>query len=56
MTTTSPMPERLVVYPFPLRGDVFAELRLPADLTPDEAERMAAFIKTLAVEPPQEEP
>ena len=40
---------RLVVYPFPVRPDVFAELKLPADLTLDEANRLSAFLKAVAL-------
>lgn len=40
---------RLVVYPFPVRPDVFAELKLPADLTVDEASRLSAFLKAVAL-------
>jgi hypothetical protein len=43
---------RLVVYPFPVRPDVFAELKLPADLTLDEATRLSAFLKALALAEP----
>jgi hypothetical protein len=49
MTTSS---AKLVVYPFPVRPDVFAELKLPADLTPDEALRLGAFLKAVAVSEP----
>lgn len=40
---------RLVVYPFPVRADVFAELKLPADLTLEEANRLSAFLKAVAL-------
>jgi hypothetical protein len=40
---------KLVVYPFPVRPDVFAELKLPADLTIDEALRLSAFLKAVAL-------
>jgi len=40
---------KLVVYPFPVRPDVFAELKLPADLTADEASRLGAFLKAVAI-------
>jgi hypothetical protein len=40
---------KLVVYPFPVRPDVFAELKLPADLTIDEATRLGAFLKAVAL-------
>jgi hypothetical protein len=40
---------KLVVYPFPVRPDVFAELKLPADLTAEEALRLGAFLKAIAL-------
>src|SRR5215471_227360 len=40
---------RLVVYPFPVRADLFAELKLPADLTLTEARRMGRFLETIAI-------
>lgn len=43
---------KLVVYPFPVRPDVFAELKLPADLTVDEALRLSAFLKAVALSEP----
>ncbi len=51
-TTAVPMTSsaaKLVVYPFPVRPDVFAELKLPADLTVDEALRLSAFLKAVAL-------
>jgi hypothetical protein len=52
--STTPVPmtsstAKLVVYPFPVRPDVFAELKLPADLTVDEALRLSAFLKAVAL-------
>jgi hypothetical protein len=43
---------KLVVYPFPVRPGVFAELKLPADLTVDEALRLSAFLKAVALSEP----
>jgi len=40
--------ERLIVYRFPIRLGVWTELRLPADLTKDEAKRLQVFVLTLA--------
>jgi hypothetical protein len=48
-TTVVGSSAKLVVYPFPVRLNVFAELKLPADLTLEEATRLGAFLKTLAV-------
>lgn len=44
--------EGLIEYPFPVRPGLRARLNLPEDLTPAEAERVAAFIKTLAFDAP----
>jgi hypothetical protein len=51
---SSPVPPpagsaRLVVYPFPVRPDIFAELKLPADLTVDEARRLGKFLEAVAL-------
>jgi hypothetical protein len=39
-----------IAYPFPLRGSHTIWLRLPADLTRDEARRLAMFIHALAMD------
>jgi hypothetical protein len=43
---------RLIVYPLLLRREpeVWAELRLPTDLTTAEAERVARYVRTLAID------
>lgn len=41
----------MVDYPFPLQGGGLAHLRLPATLQPGDADRLAAFVKTLVVNP-----
>jgi len=47
-----PEPVRMLVeYPFPLRPGLLAHLVLPEDLTPQEAERLSAYLGTLAVLP-----
>lgn len=43
--------ERPLDYPFPLQTGQIANLRLPVRITKADAERMAAFIRTLAFEP-----
>ena len=43
-------PSPSLVYPFPLRGSHTIWLRLPADLTRDEAQRLATFIHALAMD------
>ena len=40
---------RLVHYPFPLRSDVTVYVVAPADMTTEEAERLARYVRTLAV-------
>ena len=40
----------LVDYPFPLRQDTIAILRLPNDLASDEVERLNTFMKALVVD------
>jgi hypothetical protein len=40
----------LVAYPFPLRPDCWAHLRLPNDFSRDDRDRLVAFLLTL-VEP-----
>jgi len=40
----------LVVYPFPVRGGITAQIKLPRDLTTMEARRLVAFIMSLAVD------
>lgn len=45
---------RLVEYPFPLRSGELAYVRLPARLEKADAERLAAFVRTLVFEPQRE--
>lgn len=42
-------PGRLIDYPFPLRRDLIALIRLPMNLTEEEAERVGAFVASLAM-------
>lgn len=44
-------PSTLLDYPFPLSTGDLAHLRLPRGLSPRDAERIGAFVKTLAFEP-----
>ncbi len=44
----------LVQYPFPLRNGVMAYLSLPRDLRRSEAQRIAAFVASLSIEPTPE--
>lgn len=61
-STSEPHPSShrssIITYPFPVRDGVLASLDLPADLTQREAERVAAFVASLAVDtkknPPDE--
>lgn len=43
---------RPVVYPFPVRPEVFAERKLPPDLTLDEAGRLGRFLEAVALSDP----
>lgn len=45
---TTPAGVRWISYPVPLRPNFIATLDLPRDLTKQEADRLAAFIATLA--------
>jgi hypothetical protein len=47
---------RLVTYHLPLRPDLIVQLQLPVDLTPDDAARVAAFVKSLVFEAPTTSP
>jgi hypothetical protein len=40
---------KLVVYPFPVRPNLFAELKLPSDLTTSEARRLGKFLEAVAL-------
>jgi hypothetical protein len=40
----------IITYPFPIRAGVQGKITLPEDLTRREADRISAFIKTLAIE------
>jgi hypothetical protein len=40
---------KLVVYPFPVRPNLFAELKLPSDLTASEAQRLGKFLEAVAL-------
>jgi hypothetical protein len=44
----------LIDYPFPLRGGQLAYVRLPRDFQKGDAERMGAFLLTLAIDVPRE--
>lgn len=45
----------LIPYPFPLRKGVLATVQLPANLSRREAERLASFIQSLAVDPGEDQ-
>lgn len=52
MSTETAYQPPLHRYPFPLRDDgTNAFLALPRDLTPEEAQRISDYIRTLAVDP-----
>lgn len=44
----------LIDYPFPLQSGQLAQIRLPAKLAKSDAERLAAFVRTLVFEPQRE--
>lgn len=49
-TKCTAVPVNALAYPFPIRpGVTVSLLNIPADMTKAEAERIAAFIKALAV-------
>lgn len=50
-TAAVPGGNRLVGYPFPLRGDRIVQLSLPSDLTTAEVKRLTRFMESLVVEP-----
>lgn len=39
----------LVVFPIPIRPDVVAQVKIPHDLTKEEAEKIARVVMALAV-------
>ena len=41
-------PDQIIVYPVPLRPDVVVRLHMPANLTKEEAEKIANVIKAFA--------
>lgn len=43
-----------IVLPFPLRPDFAAQIVIPRDMTPAEAERLCTFVRTLAL--PKDKP
>lgn len=49
-TTPTAVSAKVLNIPFPLRDGFTANLQLPRDLTTAEAERMGAFLRTLAVD------
>ncbi len=46
----------MVTYPFPVRSGVMAEIVLPADLSSSEANRLAAFLESVAIDEPRQLP
>jgi hypothetical protein len=49
-TEEAPSGPGVITYPFPIRAGVQGKITLPEDLTRREADRISAFIKTLAIE------
>jgi hypothetical protein len=48
--TLAPSGPGLITYPFPIRAGMQGKITLPENLSSREAERISAFIKTLAIE------
>jgi hypothetical protein len=46
----------IITYPFPLRQGVLASVELPPDLTSREAQRLIAFIESLAIDDERADP
>lgn len=46
----------MIAYPFPLKSGQMARLELPTQLERDDADRMAAFLRTLVFEQPRQLP
>lgn len=40
-----------LVFPFPLRPKYLAQICIPRDMTKEEAERLCAFVRSLASKP-----
>jgi hypothetical protein len=49
-------PGRIVAYDLPLRPDLLVRINLPIDLTTADADRVAAFVRSLAFDPPAGNP
>lgn len=49
-TSSAPSGPGVITYPFPIRAGLQGRITLPENLTPREADRISAFIKTLAME------
>ena len=47
------MSRRQITYPFPM-GDFLAYVQVPADITREEADRLAAMVRTLPFDPPDD--
>ncbi len=52
----TPADPALVKFPFPMTDGTLAELNLPTRISKPDAERLATFVRTLAVEPQRQIP
>jgi hypothetical protein len=55
LVSAMPSPS-MIAYPFPLKSGQMARLELPTQLERDDADRMAAFLRTLVFEQPRQLP
>ncbi|RZQ62134.1 hypothetical protein [Amycolatopsis suaedae] len=46
-----PISAPIVTYQLPIRPDLLVQIQLPVDLTPDDADRVATFVRSLAFAP-----
>lgn len=54
-TTAPPARDNLITYPFPLRAGTMVYLQLPKDMSSREAERLARYVQSLALDTAAEE-
>jgi hypothetical protein len=52
----TPTDPALVKFPFPMTDGTLAELNLPTRISKQDAERLATFVRTLAIEPQRQIP
>jgi hypothetical protein len=52
----TPADPKLVAFPFPMTDGTLAQLNLPTRISKDDAERLATYVRTLAIEPQRQIP